>query len=77
MCITLPKAPVLKNYSLILFCDYLTFWESGAIDTPSKIYSKLSAEEFICTTTSLTCMINFIIYFVLFTCLLNNDDDAN
>ena len=37
MCITLPKAPVLKNYSLILFCDYLTFWESGAIDTPFKI----------------------------------------
>ena len=37
MCLTLPKAPVLKNYSLILFCDYLTFWESGAIDTPFKI----------------------------------------
>ena len=39
--------------------------------------SKLSAGEFICTTTSLACMINFIVYFVLFTCLLNNDDDAN
>ena len=44
---------------------------------PKFTLSFASAEEFICTTTSLTCMINFIIYFVLFTCLLNNDDDAN
>ena len=34
---TLPKGPVVINYSLILFCDHLGFWESSAIDSSLKI----------------------------------------
>lgn len=34
---TLPKGPVVVNYSLILFCDHLAFWESSAIDSSLKI----------------------------------------
>ena len=33
---TIPKGPVSINHSMILFCDHLTFWESGAIDTSFK-----------------------------------------
>ena len=36
MCMTIPKGSVSINRSLILFCDHLTFWKSGAIDTSFK-----------------------------------------